>query len=308
MKNLFGALANSSRLRMVRILLRGPLNVSEITCVLGLSQSNVSHSLRKLLDAGIVIRQGRGSWAYYSLNRNDTVMVKILECVTAGMQEIENYETDMSQLRRCYDKRKSEAKEFFDRSASKFDEVSYLMPDPEAYITDVINMYPAGSTILDAGCGHGELVMRLARKGMTVIGVDQSPEMLAQAKKQISSDCELCNFELRLGSAEQLPLDDSSVDGVIAHMLLHHLSEPSMFFKEASRVCRDNGRCSVIELTLHENHDLKRKQGDLWPGLDRNEVRVWMSFAGFSGVEESVSDDGRVFILSGILDERNFYG
>ena len=33
-----------------------------------------------------------------------------------------------------------------------------------------------------------------------------------------------------------------------------------------------------------------------------------MSFAGFSGIEVNVSDDGRVFILSGVLDERNFYG
>ena len=293
---------------MVRILLRGPLNVSEISYALGLSQSNVSHSLRKLLDAGIVIRKGRGSWAYYSLNRDDTVLAKILVGISSGMKEIENYETDMSELRRCYDRRKSEAREFFDRKASKLDEVSYLMPDPEAYITNVIDMYPPGSRILDAGCGRGELVLKLSRRGMSVIGVDQSAEMLSQAGKRVESDGNGGNVELCLGSAEQIPIDDSSVDGIIAHMLLHHLSEPSMFFKEASRVCRDNGRCSVIELTPHEDSDLKRMQGDLWPGLDMNEVRVWMSFAGFSGIEESIMDDGRVFILSGVLDERNFYG
>ncbi|NOQ22945.1 MAG: metalloregulator ArsR/SmtB family transcription factor [Candidatus Aegiribacteria sp.] len=307
MKNLFGALANYGRLRMVRILLRGPLNVSEITNVLGLSQSNVSHSLRKLLDAGIVIRKGRGSWAYYSLNRNDTALLKIFDSISSGMKEIENYETDMSELRLCYAKRKSEAREFFDRKASKFDEVSYLMPDPEAYITGVINMYPEGSTILDVGCGRGELVLRLVRRGMSVIGVDQSTEMLSQAEKRIASEENCSSVELRLGSAEQLPLDDSSVDGIIVHMLLHHLSEPSLFFREAARVCKDNGRCSVIELKLHEDSDLKRKQGDLWPGLDRDEVRVWMSFSGFSGIEEILVDDGRVFILSGVLDERNFY-
>ncbi len=293
---------------MVRILLRGPLNVSEITTVLGLSQSNVSHSLRKLLDAGIVIRQGRGSWAYYSLNRHDTVVGIILESISSCTKEIENFEIDMSELRLCYDKRKSVSREFFDRKALELDKVSYLMPDPEAYIADVIDMYPAGSTILDAGCGRGELVLRLARRGMSVIGIDQSPEMLSQAGKRVASEGNGSNVELRLGSAEHLPLADSSVDGVIAHMLLHHLSEPAMFFREASRVCRDNGRCSVIELTPHEDSDLKRMQGDLWPGLDRNEVRVWMSFAGFSGIEEIVLDDGRVFILSGILDERNFNG
>lgn len=301
---MFGALANSSRLRMVRILLRGPLNVSEISTVLGLSQSNVSHSLRKLLDAGIVVRKGRGSWAYYRLNRQDPVKGIVLDGISSGMKEIENYENDMYELRLCYDKRRSEAREFFDRVASELDDVSYLMPDPEAYLADVINMYPAGSTILDAGCGNGELVMKLDRKGMSVIGVDQSREMLSKAGKKIAADCGVCNVELRLGSAEHLPIADSSVDGIIAHMLLHHLSEPSEFFMEASRVCKDNGRCIVIELTPHEDFNLKRMQGDLWPGLDRNEVRDWMLLAGFIGIEEISTDDERVFIVSGVLDER----
>jgi len=301
---MFDALANSSRLRMVRILLRGPLNVSEISTVLGLSQSNVSHSLRKLLDAGIVVRKGRGIWVYYRLNRQDPVNGMILDGISSGMKEIENYENDMSELRLCYDKRRSEAREFFDRVASELDDVSYLMPDPEAYLEDVIDMYPAGSTILDAGCGNGELVMKLDRKGMSVIGVDQSREMLSKARKKIAADCSVCNVELRLGSAEHLPIADSSVDGIIAHMLLHHLSEPSEFFKEASRVCKGNGKCIVIELTPHEDFNLKRMQGDLWPGLDRNEVREWMLLAGFIGIEEIGTDDERVFIISGVLNER----
>ena len=308
MKNLFGALANSGRLRIIRILLRGPLNVSEVSTVLGLSQSNVSHSLRKLLDAGIVIRKGRGSWAYYSLNRHDPVMVTILDGISSGMKKIENSENDMSELKLCYDKRRIEAREFFDRVASELDEMSYMMPDPEIYITDVIDMYSAGSTILDAGCGSGELLVRLARKGISVIGVDQSPEMLSKAGKKIASDCNWCNVELRLGSAEHLPLADSSVDGIIAHMLLHHLSEPSDFFSEVSRVCKDGGKCSVIELMPHEDSDLKRMQGDLWPGLDRNEVRDWMSFAGLIEIEEIVTDDERVFVLSGVLNERSVNG
>lgn len=308
MKNLFGALANSGRLRIIRILLRGPLNVSEVSTVLGLSQSNVSHSLRKLLDAGIVIRKGKGSWAYYSLNRHDPVMVIILDCISSGMKKIENYENDMSELKLCCDKRRIEAREFFDRVASELDEMSYMMPDPETYITDVIDMYSAGSTILDAGCGGGELLVRLARKGISVIGVDQSQEMLSKAGKKIASDCSWCNVELRLGSAEHLPLADSSVDGIIAHMLLHHLSEPSDFFSEVSRVCKDGGKCSVIELMPHEDSDLKRMQGDLWPGLDRDEVRDWMSIAGLIEIEEIVTDDARVFVLSGVLNERSVNG
>ena len=301
MKNLFGALANSNRLRMVRILLRGPLNVSEISDILGLSQSNVSHSLRKLLDAGLVIRKGKGSWAYYSLNRSDAVSGMLIDAVSSGARNIENYDSDMTELRLCYDRRRREAREFFDRVAAELDEVSYLMPDPDGYIDAVMALYTEGSVILDAGCGNGEMVLRLLRAEMSVIGVDQSQEMLSRAGKKIGSDWGGNSVELRLGSAEHLPVADSSVDGILAHMLLHHLSEPSEFFLEAARVCRGGGRCSVVELAPHEDFDLKRMQGDLWPGLDRGEVMDWMVSAGFVDIEEVAAGDGRVFILSGLL-------
>jgi len=308
MKSIFSALANSSRLRMVRVLLRGPLNVSEISDVLRLSQSNVSHNLKNLLDAGIVIRKGRGSWVYYSLNRHDPAIRTLIESIAAGASSIENHDTDMSELTRCYQSRRMESKQFFDRIASVWDHVSDLMPDPESYIPDVLDLFPVEALILDAGCGSGELVLRLARRGTSVIGVDQSQEMISEAGKKLYAKCHNRNVELRLGTAEHLPVADSSVDGIIAHMLLHHLGEPPAFFTEAARVCVSGGRCSVIELMPHDNTDLKRTHGDLWPGLDQDEVRDWMMNAGFKIENKYITDDGRAFILSGILEERNGNG
>lgn len=304
MKNIFSALANTNRLRMVRILLRGPLNVSEISDVLGLSQSNVSHNLRTLLDAGIVVRRGRGGWVYYSLNRYEPAVQPLIESISDGVKRIDNYDNDIAELTRCYNFRRMESKEFFDRVASEIDQVSYLMPDPDEYIDKVLDMYPPSSIVIDAGCGSGDLVLKLARRGNSVIGVDQSQEMLSKAGRKLNSCYFNKSAELRLGNAEHLPVADSSVDGVIAHMLLHHLGEPYEFFSEAARVCSDLGRCTVIELQPHENSNLKRMQGDLWPGLDVLEVRRWMKLAGFRNVEEISTDDERIFILSGVLDGR----
>ncbi|MCD4848987.1 MAG: methyltransferase domain-containing protein [Candidatus Aegiribacteria sp.] len=293
---------------MVRVLLRGPLNVSEISDVLRLSQSNVSHNLRILLDAGIVIRKGRGSWVYYNLNRHDSVIRMLIESISEGASNIENHDTDMSELTRCYASRRMESKQFFDRIATEWDHVSGLMPDPESYISDVLDMFPVDALILDAGCGSGELVLRLARRGTSVIGVDQSQEMISEAGKKLFAKCHNRNVELRLGTAEHLPVADSSVDGIIAHMLLHHLGEPPAFFTEAARVCVPGGRCAVIELIPHDNMDLKRTHGDLWPGLDQDEVRDWMLKAGFKIENKYITDDGRAFILSGVFEERNGNG
>jgi ArsR family transcriptional regulator, arsenate/arsenite/antimonite-responsive transcriptional repressor len=68
---LFKALADPTRVRLVHLLATaaGPACVCDLTVPLGVSQPTVSHHLRKLRDAGLVDREQRGTWAYYSLNR-----------------------------------------------------------------------------------------------------------------------------------------------------------------------------------------------------------------------------------------------
>jgi ArsR family transcriptional regulator len=69
---LFRALADPARVRIVNMLATSgsPVCVCELVEPLGLSQPTVSHHLRKLLDAGLVEREQRGKWAYFSLQRD----------------------------------------------------------------------------------------------------------------------------------------------------------------------------------------------------------------------------------------------
>lgn len=68
---LFKALADPARVRLVNLLAAGdgPVCVCELTPALGLSQPTVSHHLKKLTQAGLLVREQRGVWAYYSLDR-----------------------------------------------------------------------------------------------------------------------------------------------------------------------------------------------------------------------------------------------
>lgn len=70
----FKALADPARVRIVNMLATsaGPVCVCNLTEPLGLSQPTVSHHLRRLMDAGLLGREQRGRWAYYSL-RPDAV-------------------------------------------------------------------------------------------------------------------------------------------------------------------------------------------------------------------------------------------
>jgi ArsR family transcriptional regulator, arsenate/arsenite/antimonite-responsive transcriptional repressor len=70
----FKALADPSRVRIVNLLAAagGPVCVCDLTAPLGIAQPTVSHHLKKLLAAGLLDRERRGTWAYYSLNRDAT--------------------------------------------------------------------------------------------------------------------------------------------------------------------------------------------------------------------------------------------
>jgi ArsR family transcriptional regulator len=69
---LFKALADPARVRIVNTLATntGPVCACEFEPALGLSQPTVSHHLKKLTDAGLLEREQRGKWAYFSLKRD----------------------------------------------------------------------------------------------------------------------------------------------------------------------------------------------------------------------------------------------
>jgi ArsR family transcriptional regulator, arsenate/arsenite/antimonite-responsive transcriptional repressor len=80
---LFKALGDPARVRIVNLLATTDESVCgcELVPTLGLSQPTVSHHLKKLSEAGLLDREQRGTWAYYSLNREATVRLSSLTTI-----------------------------------------------------------------------------------------------------------------------------------------------------------------------------------------------------------------------------------
>jgi len=96
---------------------------------------------------------------------------------------------------------------------------------------------------LDIGCGSGNYTSKLQERGLSILGIDPSIEMLRKAKNVNSK------IEYKIGVAENINLPDNSIDGVIAFLTIHHWTSLEQGFHEISRVLKPSGRFVIFHST-----------------------------------------------------------
>lgn len=97
------------------------------------------------------------------------------------------------------------------------------------------------STILDIGAGTGNYSYELADKGYHVIALEPSEVMRTQGRQHE-------NLTWKEGAAERIPLEDTSVDGIICTLASHHFHDLSLSFQEMRRVLKENGKIVIFTL------------------------------------------------------------
>jgi ubiquinone/menaquinone biosynthesis C-methylase UbiE len=106
----------------------------------------------------------------------------------------------------------------------------------------------AQGTVLDVGCGPGTLALELARRapGLTVIGVDISPDMVAVARAAAAQKGQDVRFEVADGAA--LPFPDGAIDLVVSTLSMHHWERKAAVLAELARVVRPGGAIRIYDV------------------------------------------------------------
>ena len=110
----------------------------------------------------------------------------------------------------------------------------------------------ASDRVLDVATGTGLVARALVgRYGCSVVGLDQSTEMLAGAREALARRPELAaRIELREGQAEQLPFGDAEFDHLTFTYLLRYVDDPGATLAELARVVKPGGRIAALEFGL----------------------------------------------------------
>lgn len=275
------ALADESRLRLVAVLSRGEFTVQELTAILALGQSRVSHHLKALTGASILSVKRQGTWAYYRLDESSTFFSELRPLLAQRFDEIPGHSADLVRLAKVLDVRQRKSREFFDRHALQWDAMAGTvlpMVEIRPLLLDVIQ--PC-AMLVEVGVGTGSLLSTLSQRAASLIGIDHSPAMIELARQRVA-ELGLANVELRLGEMSHLPVGNGQAETVILNMVLHHAPDPAGVFLEISRVLAPAGVLVIADLVRHEQEWVRDELADQWLGFERSELEGWLKSAGFS--------------------------
>jgi demethylmenaquinone methyltransferase/2-methoxy-6-polyprenyl-1,4-benzoquinol methylase len=108
-------------------------------------------------------------------------------------------------------------------------------------------------TVLDVATGTGAVAIELVRRtGCSVVGLDQSPEMLAEARSRVAAAGLDDRIELVEGTADALPFADASFAGLTFTYLLRYVDDPGRTLRELARAVRPGGSIASLEFGVPE--------------------------------------------------------
>ena len=277
-------LSDSTRLRVLALLLKEELSVAELQEILDMAQSRISSQLALLRQAGFVSDRREGKKAFYSLRATlASKQLALLKSACDSVADLPESTEDRANLDRTLQKRRLVSEQYFNLIAGKLGKHHCPGRSWEAIGHLALRLVPA-ITVADLGAGEGLVSQLIAHRAERVWCIDNSPRMV-EVGTNLAKKNGLANLTYKLGDIESVPLPDKSVDLAILSQALHHASHPQTAVNEACRILKPGGQLLVLDLKEHAFEKARELYGDLWLGFKESALHGFLKKAGFQKVE-----------------------
>ncbi|WDF72916.1 ArsR/SmtB family transcription factor [Novosphingobium sp. KACC 22771] len=301
---LLRALADPTRLRIMRLLAAMELAVGELAQVLGQSQPRVSRHVKILCDAGLAERRKEGSWVFLKIApfAADGPSLRAASARLLAAAEAEDAEfaaqcaEDRRQLAAIRAGRETASAQYFARHAEEWDQIRSLLSPDEPVEEALARVLPASlGQLLDIGTGTGRMAQCFAPRAAHVTALDKSPDMLRIARTRLQ-DLPAGKVDLVQGDFAALPFADAAFDTLLMHQVLHYAQAPEAVLTQAARVARPGAHLAIVDLAAHAHEELRERHAHARLGFSDAQMAQWFAAAGFSADAPLALEGGQLTV------------
>ena len=285
--DIFKAISDQTRLRLLALLRSEELSVAELQEILDMAQSRISSQLAILRQANLVIDRRDGKKSFYSLREDlKPVELRLVDSAIDTVKDSKELALDHENLERILQKRRRHSEQYFNLIAGKLGKGYCPGRSWEAIGHLALRLVPR-ITIADLGAGEGLVSQLLANRAEKVWCIDNSPRMV-EVGTELAARNGLANLNYKLGDIENVPLPDQSVDLAILSQALHHAHHPQRAVSEAYRILKPGGSLLLLDLREHSFEKARELYADLWLGFTESTLHGFMKKAGFQKIEVGI--------------------
>lgn len=280
------AAGEPTRLRLLALLDKVDLTVSDLIAILDQSQPRISRHLKLLVEAGLAERFQEGAWAYFRTVDHGPARTFLNTVIKPLAQDDATIVADNDRLLAIRERRAKRAGDYFAANAEQWGKIRSLHIAEDEVEAAMLDMaLPAKpKSMLDLGTGTGSILQLFAPYMERGVGLDTSHDMLAVARSALAGD-ETDQMQVRHGDVYRLG-DGERFDLIVLHQVLHFLEDPALALRTAKRRLSKNGRVLIVDFAPHEFDFLRLEHAHRRLGMGTDQIKRWFSLAGLELLDE----------------------